>query len=1406
MCKKLISLLLSLTILLGAVWVPVGATAGTTPTPKITLILNTNGGEFTPDISNGIYPDRRSISIEKDKNGFFTYKSLSDSERRISREYYDFAGWYTTQSTTGGNLAKDYHIITNAKDGDEINLYARWTRKTKPVTLDCKGGAIGGKEDVIVQIPYGSTYASVLSSNNTYKPSRDGYSFNFWASSTLSTKEFDLNTIVTGKSSEPSKLVANWTENGYTVTLDPNGGDAITDNQFSIKASQTYQDAGGTKLTTVPKRTGYIFDDYWYTASSGGNQLDPTKTYSELKVTRLYAHWTPKTYDLSFDYAFPTGAAWKGQDDSFTTNQPNSPSTPNKVTYDSRYPALPTPAPNEIPYYETNSQDKYTFDGWYDLKEATVDLSTPSNSQTGKKITGGANGDLYQTDKAPTLYARWGYKLKFFANNTDDVSTESPYHTMDCVTGSAYSMSSMPKTDPVKPGYTFAGWFDKPGDTGTEVQLSASDIADGSIKELYAHWTAAEYKVTFDATDGELDGKTTTVTVTFGGTYPTLATTKKRTGYDFAGWYTKDDKKVEAGDKVETAGDHILYAHWTPLKLTLNFNYNFPDGITQDTTTHPSITPTKATYGAPYDRALPVSNPPSVTNDDKSVTYSFDGWYTTKEDKNPGSDGTGGVTGQRVQSSMPVELEYDTSNSATLFARWKYKVNFYANIDPNAASQTPISGINFSAVSGSRYGKLPGEPSGNPSKYFLGWFTSPTGGVEIKDISIANGTDVKLYAHWGDTRVCKITLNGNGVELPAGYPTSEVIEYGQDHSKLLDRISAPPRDGYTFLGWYLNPEGTGSAVTSKSIVTGDCTLYAKWKINAFKVTFNMNYGSSSTVKSVDYNTKLSDALPSPEPERSGYAFDGWYTDSKCETPADTNTLVTADITLYAKWVKAQRVTLVLNGGTLPSGVPAYINVYEGGTYDKLRDPTWTGCTFRGWFDKESGGTQVKRSDKVPATASIPATLYAQWDPLDVTVTFDPNGAVNQTARSRTYKVGATYGTSLSNLLWSGHKFMGWYTQKTGGSKVEPSTVITVKSDKELEITLYAHWGYEVFFDPTDGGGSMDSQIAEMDQPFTLPVSTFTPPTGMRFGGWAPGAPNAATTYPGGSQYTVNRQVTFYATWTTAPIVITATSTSGGSLRTDDGKTNEITVERGQDVTFVTQPNSGYELKELIVDGTSWNYVDVHTFKNVTENHTIHAVFVPVGSPSYSSCDHGSSCPLSNYSDLNAGKWYHDAVHYCVDNVIMGGTGSKFYPSRNTTRAELAVSLYNYAGRPSVNGRALLPNTYTDVRPGDWHYQAIAWATKEGILAGYGNGKFKPNQSVTREQLVAILWRHAGEPEPRSTTLRFFDSSKVSDYAWEAMCWGTEQGILQGRSNGYLVPKGTATRAEVAEMLKNYLGK
>lgn len=176
-------------------------------------------------------------------------------------------------------------------------------------------------------------------------------------------------------------------------------------------------------------------------------------------------------------------------------------------------------------------------------------------------------------------------------------------------------------------------------------------------------------------------------------------------------------------------------------------------------------------------------------------------------------------------------------------------------------------------------------------------------------------------------------------------------------------------------------------------------------------------------------------------------------------------------------------------------------------------------------------------------------------------------------------------------------------------------------------------------------------------------------------------------------------------------------------------------------------------------------------------------------------------PWSNpFQDVTTDMWYYDAVRFANKNGLMNGISNNlFAPNTNLSRAQLAQILYNREGRPAIEKAV-----FTDVPDGAWYSNAVAWAAEKGIVAGYGNGLFGSNDNITREQLAVMLWRYAGSPVATNKELQFTDTDKVSNYALEALCWATENNIINGYGNGELAPKGEASRAQVAQMLKNFL--
>ena len=262
-------------------------------------------------------------------------------------------------------------------------------------------------------------------------------------------------------------------------------------------------------------------------------------------------------------------------------------------------------------------------------------------------------------------------------------------------------------------------------------------------------------------------------------------------------------------------------------------------------------------------------------------------------------------------------------------------------------------------------------------------------------------------------------------------------------------------------------------------------------------------------------------------------------------------------------------------------------------------------------------------------------------------------------------------------------------------------------------------------------------------------------------------------------------------------------------KTEHGKVSasHSRASGGTRVTLTVTPDEGYDTSALTVTDRSGKTIVLtesgggkYTFVMPSRAVTVKATFAPLPDDRLKPCDGGAECPSRNFTDLGTvGTWYHEAVDYVLRNHLMGGYGNgTFGPNNNLTRAQFAQILFNKEGRPVVD--YLL--RYSDVADGAWYTEAIRWATSRGIVSGYGNGTFGPNENITREQLAVMLWRYAGSPAAADKELRFTDADRAGGYALEALRWAVENGVMSGKGGGILDPQGLATRAQAAQVLKN----
>ena len=196
----------------------------------------------------------------------------------------------------------------------------------------------------------------------------------------------------------------------------------------------------------------------------------------------------------------------------------------------------------------------------------------------------------------------------------------------------------------------------------------------------------------------------------------------------------------------------------------------------------------------------------------------------------------------------------------------------------------------------------------------------------------------------------------------------------------------------------------------------------------------------------------------------------------------------------------------------------------------------------------------------------------------------------------------------------------------------------------------------------------------------------------------------------------------------------------------------------------------------------------------------------------STCTGGPSCPSYGLHDV-AGPdyWAHKGIDYCVRNRLMSGVGAgTFSPDTACTRAQIVKILYNLSGNQTDYSYYYLP--FTDVAPGAWYYNAVAWAYCNDVTSGTSATTFTPNAAITRQQLVTFLYRYTVKYAPEFTgnaapISAFPDAGSVANWAYAAMSWAVGNGLIKGNAhdNGldYLDPNGSATRAQTATIIMRY---
>ncbi|WP_167540091.1 InlB B-repeat-containing protein [Bifidobacterium thermophilum] len=549
-------------------------------------------------------------------------------------------------------------------------------------------------------------------------------------------------------------------------------------------------------------------------------------------------------------------------------------------------------------------------------------------------------------------------------------------------------------TSPTRTNYTFSGW------STNEHSYVAYDF-NTPVKSdtiLYAYWTPQEHTIYFDANGGTTYETSRSVPYSW-TTYNFPDAT--RPGYTFAGWYTAPTGGTKIGSTYTMgSSDVTFYAHWQANSYTVTFDAN--GGST-------SVTSKTVTEGQPYGEL------PTPTR----VGYTFAGWWEQAWQENHCKY----HDGKKITSSTPYEIPQDS----TLVADWNIST-YTVSFDSVGGSSVPSQTVEY----GSKVSR-PKDPV-RAGYAFQGWYTARSGGSKYDFGKPVTG-GLTLYARWR-ANVYTLSFDANGGSVSPG---SKSVTYGGAYGQL----PTPSRKGYTFQGWYTAKNG-GSKISANTVTTGNATVYAHWTANSYKVTFNANGGSVQTTSKTVTQDQPYGTLPTPA--RAGhYLLAAGIRRSSGGLRVTASTVFTAGAaqTLFAHWDTISFAVLFDSAG---GSSVASQTVEYGSKAASPKDPVRAGYAFQGWYTARSGGSKYDFGK--PVTGGL--TLYARWKANVYTLSFDANGgSVSPGSKSVAY--GGAYG-QLPTPSRKGYTFQGWYTAKSGGSRV---TAGTVMGDRDVKV--YARW-------------------------------------------------------------------------------------------------------------------------------------------------------------------------------------------------------------------------------------------------------------------------------------------------------------------------------------------------------------
>lgn len=683
-------------------------------------------------------------------------------------------------------------------------------------------------------------------------------------------------------------------------------------------------------------------------------------------------------------------------------------------------------------------------------------------------------------------------------------------------------------------------------------------------------------------------------------------------------------------------------------------------------------------------------------------------------------------------------------------------------------------------------------------------------------------------------------------------------------------LPIPTRTGYSFDGWYTDENFTGDAVTEQAVGTlgalisvtedsdqyyaiDDITYYAKWieeslttptsvTVSGFEatagdgdtytvtipndaeavtessITIEVPSGSSASTPTTTDNTIWSFTVSSGNASTSYTLI---VTDSNYVIPTiNTEASVTGNAYLASLDEKTAIIPYEVDVSGWFSNGDAYVTIYDGTgtvaiTENKLTyTPAETDQVGQAVTITVGGAnTDFTSTDVVTITITIgravsnstlsPATddydIYTD-DDLAVTVTLYNNTFVSLTCSDSTltasdYVIALPNGDDVSDTMTITLQ-QSWLQELSTGSHILTFTfsagdtatlTLTVADSIPIRtVTFYLAEG------DSDAYAIM-TNVRDGDTLESLPTSPTK--SGYTFIGWYLADGTTCIT----ASTTVTSGLTVYASWSevtssTSDGTISGGSSSGGS--TSGGSSSGGSTTSGSDSGTSDDSGDTTDTTEDVIEDA---IEDVEETEDVTEE---------VADDLTDEVADESDIILEeltvSFTDTSTEDWFYDDVAFVISQNIMNGVGDdSFAPYVAATRGMITTMLHRMEGEPATT----IDNLFTDVTSGSYYEVATIWSQECGIVNGYDDGSFAPDEDITREQLATILYRYAQykgyDTESAGALSDFTDEDAVSDYATTATSWAYGIGLLTGKGDGTLDPTGTALRCEIAAILQRF---